>query len=69
MADGQKVAEAIAGEGHIGFPKMATARLGTELNDDMAEKIKTAVCRFVKREDYARYMKHPLHDILSSVPL
>lgn len=68
MADGQKVAEAIAGEGHIGFPKMATARLGTELNDDMAEKIKTAVCRFVKREDYARYMKHPLHDFLASVP-
>lgn len=69
MTDGQKVAAAIAGEGHIGFPKLAAASLGAELNNDMAEKIKTAVCCFVKREDFARYMKHPLHDILSSVPL
>lgn len=69
MMDGQKVAEAISGEGHIGYPKEASAQLGEALNKDMAEKIKTAVCQFILRQDYARYMKHPLHDMLTSVPL
>lgn len=69
MMDSQKVAEAISGEGHIGYPKEASVQLGEALNEDMAEKIKTAVCHFILRQDYARYMKHPLHDMLTSVPL
>lgn len=38
MADSRKVARAIEGEGHIGYPKEASKNLGNLLKRDMAEK-------------------------------
>lgn len=63
MMDSRKVADAIKGEGHIGYPKEASQPLGRMLNQDMAEKIRDAVWSFVTRNQYERYEHHPLFGI------
>lgn len=63
MADSRKVAHAIEGEGHIGYPKEASKNLGNLLNRDMAEKIRNAAWCFITRKDYERYVNHPLSNI------
>lgn len=64
MADSRKVALAIEGEGHIGYPKEASKDIGILLNKDMAEKIRDAVWCFITRKDYECYVSHPLSHIL-----
>ena len=59
----KKVAKRIEGYGHIGYPKEASKELGDALNDDMAEKIKTAVEAFILRENYKQYEHHELYKI------
>lgn len=63
MMDSDKVITAIRGEGHIGYPKKASAQIGHLLNEDMGTQIKEAVFKFVHRQGYEGYMHHPLYDI------
>jgi creatinine amidohydrolase len=63
LMDGGRVAAAIAGEGHIGFPRAASESLGRLLNEDSAEKICTAAERFAARQGYECYQHHPLYEI------
>ncbi|WP_315111607.1 creatininase family protein [Clostridium intestinale] len=63
MISPQKVAGKIKKYGHIGYPKEASKELGDALNDDMAEKIKTAVEAFILRENYKQYEHHELYKI------
>lgn len=67
MMDASKVAKAIEGEGHIGFPSAADAQSGAQLTEDMARKIAHAVALFVRREGYERYARHPLGGVLGRV--
>jgi creatinine amidohydrolase len=62
MMDIKKLTQAIAGEGHIGFPKEASAQLGAELNADNAQIIKDATEKFIIRKGYECYVSHPLAD-------
>lgn len=64
MMDPGRTAAAISGEGHIGYPSRASAALGAMLNIDMSLQIKEAVTRFLAREGYECYEKHPLYNIL-----
>lgn len=63
LMDSGKVARAIEGEGHIGYPKEASPSLGKMLNRDMEEKIRDAVWCFITREGYESYERHPLSQI------
>ncbi len=62
MMDIKKLTQAIAGEGHIGFPKEATVQFGTELNDHNAQIIMDATEKFILRKGYECYVSHPLSD-------
>lgn len=63
MMYSRKVACAIEGEGHLGYPGEASLSLGRMLNRDMAEKIRDAAWSFVMRDGWECYAVHPLSGI------
>ena len=59
----EKVNRKIAGYGHIGFPKLASKRLGEMINQNTGEFIYKATMTFIKREDYKLYQRHYLYNL------
>ena len=57
----RRIARAIAGFGHIGAPRRASAALGAVLNANVADYLAEAVASFFKRDGYERYQHHALY--------
>ena len=60
----KKQLAAMGDYGHIGSPRLATAELGKELNENCIDSICDAVVRFYKRKGYQKYAQYFLYKIL-----
>jgi creatinine amidohydrolase len=60
----KKQLAAMGDYGHIGSPRLATAELGKELNENCIDSICDAVVRFYNRNGYQKYSRYFLYKIL-----
>ncbi|QEK13126.1 GNAT family N-acetyltransferase [Crassaminicella thermophila] len=58
----EKVSEKIKGFGHMGYPKIASAKLGELLNDWMTQTLFEAIRAFIIRDNYQIYEHHFLYN-------
>ena len=63
MIDSNKINNSIAGNGHIGYPKIATKELGGLLNENMSNKLFEAVVDFMTNLDKSLYKHHFLYEV------
>ena len=58
----EKVLKKIEGFGHIGYPKIASVKLGKLLNDGMVQILFEAIKAFIRRDNYQIYEHHFLYN-------
>ncbi|RKD27946.1 creatinine amidohydrolase [Caminicella sporogenes DSM 14501] len=58
----EKVLKKIRGFGHIGYPKIASSKIGKLLNDGMVKILFKAIRAFIRRNNYQKYEHHFLYD-------
>ncbi|MCT4593030.1 MAG: creatininase family protein [Anaeromicrobium sp.] len=58
----EKILKKIKGFGHMGYPKMASTKLGKLLNDGMVQILFEAISAFIRRDNYQIYEHHFLYN-------
>ena len=60
----KKQLSAMGEYGHLGLPRLASGKLGKQLNDNCSGSIADAVLKFYNRDGYQRYEHYSLYKIL-----